>query len=176
MENRISRYEENQVDQFLHEVYLIWGNNLEESSCMEEGWITYLESRENYKRNINDVEFWEYIQENVIKRFGELRTIRNERIRLESRLSLNQKFGEAREEIGTLIPGKRGDFVKYIALWDYAQRLGGIKYEVLKLMYAKEEDYDIMRILHLDKESYYEIKRELREDFERYLYEEWDEK
>ena len=63
-----------------------------------------------------------------------------------------------------------------IALWDYAQRLGGIKYEVLKLMYAKEEDYDIMRILRLDREDYYEIKRELREDFERYLYEEWDEK
>ena len=55
-------------------------------------------------------------------------------------------------------------------------KIGGIKYEVLKLMYAKEEDYDIMRILRLDREDYYEIKRELREDFERYLYEEWDEK
>ena len=172
MANRISRYEENQVDQFLHEVYLIWGNNLEESACMGEGWIAYLESKENYKYDINDVEFWEYIQENVIKRFGELRTIRNEKIRLESRLSLNRKFGEAREEIGTLIPGKQGDFVKYIALWDYAQRLGGIKYKVLKLMYAKEEDYEIMRTLHLDKEYYYEIKWELRVDFERYLDEE----
>lgn len=172
MSNKISRYEENQVDQFLYEVYLIWGSNLEESACMGEGWITYLESKENYKNNINDVEFWEYIQENVIKRFAELRTIRNEKIRLESRLSLNQKFGEAREKIGTLIPGKQGDFVKYIALWDYAERLNGREYEILRLMNAREDDYDIMRILHLDKGYYYEIKSELRKDFKRYLDEE----
>jgi len=85
---------------------------------------------------------------------------------------LNQKFGEAREEIGTLIPGKQGDFVKYIALWDYAERLNGREYEILRLMNAREDDYDIMRILHLDKGYYYEIKSELRKDFKRYLDEE----
>lgn len=54
-------------------------------------------------------------------------------------------------------------------LWDYAERLGSIKYEILNLMNAREEDYDIMRILHLDKEDYYGLKKELREDFLYYL-------
>ena len=144
--------------------------------CISEGWIVYLDGKEKYRYDIGDAEYWQYVQENVKRRFAELRTVRNERIRLESRMSLNQTVGDAEEEIGVLVPAKTGDFVNSIALWDYAQRLGGIKYEVLKLMYAKEEDYDIMRILRLDREDYYEIKRELREDFERYLYEEWDEK
>ena len=39
-------------------------------------------------------------------------------------------------------------------------------------MNAREDDYDIMRILHLDKGYYYEIKSELRKDFKRYLDEE----
>lgn len=52
-----------------------------------------------------------------------------------------------------------------IALWDYAKRLGSLKYEVLRLMYGREDDYNIMRILELDKENYYEIKKELRKDF-----------
>lgn len=172
MVNRISMYEENQVERFLYELYLLWGGSLEEATCIGEGWIVYLEGRERYQYDIDDVKYWEYVQENVKKRFCELRAIRNERIRLESRLSLNQKFGETREEIGTLIPGKQGDFVKYIALWDYAERLNGREYEILRLMNAREDDYDIMRILHLDKEYYYEIKRELRKDFKRYLDEE----
>lgn len=169
MVNRISVYEENQVERFLQDLYLLWGGSLEESMCIGEGWIVYLEGKERYQYDIGDAEYWEYVQTNVGNRFAELKSIRSKRIRLESKLSLNQKFGEEKEEIGTLIPGKKGDFVKYIALWDYAQRLGGLKYEVLKLMYAKEDDYDIMRILHLDREYYYEIKRELREDFEDYL-------
>lgn len=95
--------------------------------------------------------------------------IRNNRIRIESRLSLNQRFGEEKEEIGAIFPGKTGDFANYVALWDYAERLGSIKYEILNLMNAREEDYDIMRILHLDKEDYYGLKKELREDFLYYL-------
>ena len=176
MANRISIYEELQVEKYLYDLYLLWGRNLEESMCISEGWIVYLDGKEKYRYDIGEAEYWQYVQENVKRRFAELRTVRNERIRLESRMSLNQTFGDAEEEIGVLVPAKTGDFVNSIALWDYAQRLGGIKYEVLKLMYAKEEDYDIMRILRLDREDYYEIKRELREDFERYLYEEWDEK
>ena len=34
---------------------------------------------------------------------------------------------------------------------------------------GNQEDYDIMRILHLDKEDYYGLKKELREDFLYYL-------
>lgn len=175
MVNKISTYEENQVDRFLYELYLLWGKNLEEEMCISEGWIIYLEGKEKYQYDIGDAEYWEYVQKNVRRRFAELRTMRNERIRLESLMSLNQTYGEIREEIGTLIPSKTGDFVNSIALWDYAQRLGGIKYEVLNLMYAREDDYDIIKTLRLDKEEYYEIKRTLRKDFQHYLEYEWNE-
>ena len=30
MRNKISRYEENQVDRFLYDLYLLWGGNLDE--------------------------------------------------------------------------------------------------------------------------------------------------
>lgn len=35
MRNKISRYEENQVDRFLYDLYLLWGGNLDEelSKC-----------------------------------------------------------------------------------------------------------------------------------------------
>lgn len=47
MRNKISRYEENQVDRFLYDLYLLWGGNLDEDMCIGEGWIVYLEGREN---------------------------------------------------------------------------------------------------------------------------------
>lgn len=49
MRNKISRYEENQVDRFLYDLYLLWGGNLDEDMCIGEGWIVYLEGREKYQ-------------------------------------------------------------------------------------------------------------------------------
>lgn len=100
MRNKISRYEENQVDRFLYDLYLLWGGNLDEDMCIGEGWIVYLEGREKYQYDIGDAEYWEYVRTNVKKLFLDLRKIRNNRIRIESRLSLNQRFGEEKEEIG----------------------------------------------------------------------------
>ena len=106
MRNKISRYEENQVDRFLYDLYLLWGGNLDEDMCIGEGWIVYLEGREKYQYDIGDAEYWEYVRTNVKKLFLDLRKIRNNRIRIESRLSLNQRFGEEKEEIGAIFPGK----------------------------------------------------------------------
>lgn len=52
MRNKISRYEENQVDRFLYDLYLLWGGNLDEDMCIGEGWIVYLEGREKYQYDI----------------------------------------------------------------------------------------------------------------------------
>ena len=54
MRNKISRYEENQVDRFLYDLYLLWGGNLDEDMCIGEGWIVYLEGREKYQYDIGD--------------------------------------------------------------------------------------------------------------------------
>lgn len=168
MGKNLSRYEEEQVTKFLYEMYLLWGGSLDADTCIGEGWITYLEGREKYKYHIGDVDYWEYVHSNVKRRLEKLKQVRNERIRLESKLSLNQTFGETKEEIGTIIARKSGDFANSVVLWDYINRLGDQKYKVLKLMYVGEEDYDIMNILHLSQEKYYEIKRELRTDFQHY--------
>lgn len=47
MANRISIYEELQVEKYLYDLYLLWGRNLEESMCISEGWIVYLDGKEN---------------------------------------------------------------------------------------------------------------------------------
>lgn len=83
MRNKISRYEENQVDRFLYDLYLLWGGNLDEDMCIGEGWIVYLEGREKYQYDIGDAEYWEYVRTNVKKLFLDLRKIRNNRIRIE---------------------------------------------------------------------------------------------
>lgn len=57
MRNKISRYEENQVDRFLYDLYLLWGGNLDEDMCIGEGWIVYLEGREKYQYDIGDTVF-----------------------------------------------------------------------------------------------------------------------
>ena len=47
MANRISIYEELQVEKYLYDLYLLWGRNLEESMCISEGWIVYLDEKKN---------------------------------------------------------------------------------------------------------------------------------
>ena len=52
MRNKISRYEENQVDRFLYDLYLLWGGNLDEDMCIGEGWIVYLEAVMFFPKNV----------------------------------------------------------------------------------------------------------------------------
>lgn len=169
MGKKISDYERRQVDKFLYELYSIWGQNLDREECRNEGWMIYLDGRKKYKYDIGDAEYWDYVGKNVRKRLEQIRQNRNEKYRLESRMSLNCKYGEEKEEIGTIIPDKSGDFVNGIALWDYLKNLGEQKYRILRLMNAKEDDIDIMKRLYLTEEEYFSIKLELREDFQLYL-------
>lgn len=169
MKNNLSVYEEKQVSRFLYELYLLWSETLEESECIGEGWIVYLDGKEKYQYDIGDVDYWDYVQTNVKEKFADLKRIRNEKISLESRMSLNQRIPGTEEEIGIFFPGKTGNFENSIVLWDYAKRLGSLKYAILRLMCAREEDYDIQHILHLSEEEYYRLKRELRNDFLNYV-------
>ena len=61
MANRISIYEELQVEKYLYDLYLLWGRNLEESMCISEGWIVYLDGKEKYRNNFDrykEAFFW----------------------------------------------------------------------------------------------------------------------
>ena len=169
MENNISTYEEHQVNQFLHELYKLYGKGMEEDEFAADGWEVYLIGKKKWKFDIADSRYWDYVQQNMEDHIEELRKIRNQRIQLESRLSMNHVVGENKEEIGTLLHGKAGDFANSVILWNYASWLGKEKYSVLNLMNAREEDKDIMQILGLDKESYDRIIDELRVDFQCFL-------
>lgn len=165
---KLSIYECRQVDKFLYKLHSIWGQNLDAEECRNEGWIVYLIGREKYAYDIGDAKYWEYVEKNVRERLNQLRKNRNEKYRVESKMSLNCKYGEEKEEIGTIIPFKNGYFENGVILWDYIQNLGRKKYQIIKLMYEGEDDYDIMMQLHLSEEEYFEIKMEIRNDFQLY--------
>lgn len=166
---KLSTYECRQVDIFLYELYSIWGKNLDAEECRNEGWIVYLTGRKKYAYEIGDAEYWEYVEKNVRERLKQLRKNRNEKCHFESKMSLNCKYGEEKEEIGTIIPCKNGNFENGVILWNYIQNLGKKKYKIIKLMYEGEDDYDIMTQLHLSEEEYFETKMEIRNDFQFYI-------
>ena len=169
MKISMSEYEYRQVSNFIDEVYFIWGRRLNKTECRGECWIVYFEGKRQYQYNITSEEYWDYILLKIKERLKEMKRIKNERIRLESRMSLNCKYGECKEEIMTIIPNRSGDFVNGIALWDYSKSLGKIKYAILRLMNAGEGDLEIINILGVPECEYYGYKAELRSDFERYL-------
>lgn len=169
MVRKMSNYEYQQVNRFLHDIYCIWGRNLDEDDCRSEGWIVYLEGRRKYRYNIGDREYWEYVEKNYIEKINEIRKKRNKKYQLESEMSLNKIYGDEREEIGNIFPSKAGNFENSVILWDYIQKLGNTKNSVLHLMAGKEDDDEIMKIMRLSEEEYYTIKLELRDDFLKYI-------
>lgn len=50
--------------------------------------------------------------------------MKNERMRNESELSLDLRFGDMKESIGSYLFPVQGDFVKSIILWEYVKYLG----------------------------------------------------
>lgn len=169
MAKKMSNYEYQQVNRFLHEIYCIWGRNLDEDDCRSEGWIVYLEGRRKYRYDIGDSEYWEYVEKNYIKRINEIRKNRNKRCQLESKMSLNKIYDDEREEIGNIFWSRTGNFENSVILWDYIKKLGNIKNSILHLMAGREGDDEIMKIMRLSEEDYYTIKLELRDDFGKYI-------
>lgn len=115
-------------------------------------------------------QYWDYVQRILEEHFDEMRKERNDRMKVESRLSLNRKYGESKEEIGCLFASKNGDFVKRIALWDFMDHLGDRKYKVARLLYSREEKKEIIKILELSEHDYDAIIQELRLDFQEYIH------
>jgi len=79
------------------------------------------------------------------------------------------RFYKNGEELINFLPGNNGCFENSVSLWDYAERLGNLKYKILKLMYHKESDLEIIETLHLCPDDYFVIKEQLKEDFLNYI-------
>lgn len=167
--DQMSDYEINEASKFIYSLYFEAGQGLEEEECISEAWLTFFEAKENYRYGTLDYDFWRFAGEKVIQHLEELRKVRSERIRNESKLSLDLQFGDMKESIGSYLFPVQGDFVKSIILWEYAKSLGDEKYMILKLLSQQEEDYQIMERMHLPLEKFYCKKIELKEDLKKYL-------
>lgn len=166
---RISNREIDIMNNFFEEMYMNYGQGLDSDSWKSEAWITYLELRKYYGRSFYQLCGWDQIYLSLCETIGQLRKARNYMISIESKMSLNQSYTDSGTEIGCIIKSSESDFSKYTELWDFAYRLGNIKYNILRLLYEGEEDYEIQRIMKLSVDDYNNIREELKWDFKNYI-------
>lgn len=169
MHIQLSTWEISNISNLINSIYETYGCNLEKSSCLTIDWISYLEYRNLYPYSLYSDDFIQYISEKISASFSNLRKDRSNRIRITSKCSLYSTFNEDGEELINFLPGNNGCFENSVSLWDYAERLGNLKYKILKLMYHKESDSEIIETLHLCHDDYFVIKEQLKEDFLNYI-------
>lgn len=69
------------------------------------------------------------------------------------------------ETVGARLARKVGDCANSIALWDYAQRQGSVKYRILKQLFYQFEDWEIIEENNLTPDTYYMLLEEIQEAF-----------
>lgn len=163
----MSEYERKEVLLLIDEIYAQYGGGLEYEECLAEGWVTYIEARQVI--SIFSKQFWQLITNEIVERFAEMRKTRNRKISLESRLSLDQKIGDSKEDIRSILFPVQGDFTNGVILWQYAKSLGEKKYQMMQCMSQGEEDEYIMDKLHMTSDFYYALKEELKTDMMVYI-------
>lgn len=162
-----SEYEIQQVNRIIDEIYKTM-SGLDREECQSAGWCSYMEMKNAFLFQYHTESYWETVINGIVDEFEQMRIERNNKISLESTLSLNQHLGDSEEEAGEILFPIQGDFTNGVILWDYLKGLGEEKYPILRLMSDREEDSDIIEILHLDKNKYFEIKEQLKEDMRVY--------
>ena len=88
---------------------------------------------------------------------------------MESQVSLDQPVGDGRNTVRDLVFPGQGDFTRGTDLWDYVERLGNEKYQMVKGFCRKDTDREIMQQLDMAPARFHELKRELRQDMRTYL-------
>ena len=137
---QLSTWEISNISNLINSIYETYDCNLDKSSCLTIGWISYLECRNLYPYSLFSDDFIQYVSEKISASFSNLRKDRSNRIRITSKCSLYSTFNENGEELINFLPGNNGRFENSVSLWDYAERLGNLKYKILKLKYHKESD------------------------------------
>lgn len=163
----MSKHEEEQVTRLIEAVYRYCGKGLPKEDFVSDCWVAYLEYKENIKTN--SMNYWKKVTEYMFVELSKLRTIRNNKYRIESRLSLNQKCGESREEMSSILFPVNGDFTKGVILWDFASGLGPEKSMIMSYMAHGEDDGYIMERMGIALQRYQMLKMELRDDMTEYI-------
>ena len=171
----MSGYEFAQVNNFIYQLYEKYGTGLEFDECRSIGYLEYEETRRAIGDACNTEYLWIYAKGKIAEAFKKARRIRNEKIRLESNLSLNQNIGECKEPVYTIIPAKEHGFDRSVCLWLDLRQLEESDYKIISGLYWGADDWEIINYLRMSTDEYFARKSILREMLQKYL-EEWMEK
>ena len=168
-QNEMSAYEYEQVNRFIYQLYLEYGVGLEFEECRGIAFLEYAEVRKELDDIYNKDFLWSYSKQRIVAAFKKERKIRNEKIRLEAKLSLNQTIGEADEPVYTVLFPVKGDFTNYVCLWHDMKHFGKASYKLLSGLYWGDEDWEIMERMRMSADHYFELKSQLRNKLEEYI-------
>lgn len=153
----VSRFIDLQVRRF--------GSGLPEEECSAEAWRAYLEASREYRRVAGCCDFSDFAAFCIRDSLDTMRRRRSERIALESSLSLDDVPDGGREPFGMRYFPTTGDFSPCVVLWEFVRGLGEEKDRLVRSLYRRMPDEEIMEEQGLAPERYYALLQELQEDF-----------
>ena len=171
----MSNYEFAQINKFIYQLYKKYGRGLDFDECRSIGYLEYEETRRRMEDAYSSEYLWIYAKEKIIAALNRARKIRNEKMHLESELSLNQNIGEFKEPVHTFLPTKKKNFDHSVCLWFDLEHLERRDYKILSGLYWGADDWEIISWLRMSTSEYFERKSILREKLQEYL-KEWMEK
>ena len=169
MVKKISKYEIDQIEAFAVDIKRKYRIKFRLEEYLNEVWVAYLEMRRKYKYSISNSFYWKNVENCIVHHFETLKKKRNAQFNPYNTKSLNKIYEGFREELVAYCPARKSNFINTIALWDYAKGLGPLKYAIVRLLYCREDDDYIMQRLQLGKIRYFELKKELQNDFILYM-------
>lgn len=142
-----------------------FGSGLPEEECSAEAWRAYLEASREYRRVAGCCDFSDFAAFCIRDSLDTMRRRRSERIALESSLSLDDVPDGGREPFGMRYFPTTGDFSPCVVLWEFVRGLGEEKDRLVRGLYRRMPDEEIMEEQGLAPERYYALLQELQEDF-----------
>lgn len=158
-----SQYAFNTIERHIRSQISKRGQSAE--NCRANLWNAGLEALSSYSRVSGCCDLDSYVEYNMDQCMELLRKERNERLSLESTLSLDAPYLDSRESFVERLRGRVGDCSNFVALWDFAARLGPRKNRVLHQMDHGMEPQEIMDANHMTLEEYQALLTELQSDF-----------
>lgn len=77
---QLSTWEISNISNLINSIYETYDCNLDKSSCLTIGWISYLECRNLYPYSLFSDDFIQYVSEKISASFSNLRKDRSNRI------------------------------------------------------------------------------------------------
>lgn len=159
-----------QVNQLVQKLYRGSPHTLDKEEFTGAVWLAYWEARTTYHLFEGCCDWDAYLQTRLDETVETLRCERNRRMSIESRFSLNQPVGQSQKPAVDVLFPMHGDFTRGTDFWDYMERLGDAKYNMVRGFCRRDSDREIMAHLHLEPPEFYRLKKELQTDVQAYLY------